>query len=105
MKKSKIGRFVSPAVLNTSVGLAYSLSILITKKAAGLTSSIVPLLGSVVVSSAFAGAGMNESQRLARAQHGTEMAEGGEFEEGSKKREQFEKFAYQMESSKEPLQD
>lgn len=99
MKKSKIGRFISPAVLNTSVGIAYSLSVLLTKKAAGLTSSIIPLLGSVVVSSAFAG--MNESQRLAleRAQHGTEMAEGGEFEEGSKKREQFEKFAYQMESS------
>lgn len=99
MKKSKVGRFVNPAVLNTSIGLAYSLSVLLTKKAAGLTSSIVPLIGSVAVSSAFAG--MNESQRLAleRAQHGVEMAEGGEFEKGSKRREQMENFAYQMESS------
>jgi len=99
MKKSKVGRYISPAVLNTSIGIAYSLGILLTKKAAGMTSAVVPLLGSVIASSAIAG--MNESQRLAleRAQHGVEMAEGGEFEEGSKRREQFEKFGYQMESS------
>ena len=88
--------------MNTSVGLAYSLSVGLGVKVLRSKAAAYGTLGAAVaVSSAFAG--MNESQRLAleRAQHNIEMAEGGEFEEGSKKREQMEKFGYQMESSQE----
>lgn len=100
MKKSKVGRFVSPAVLNTAVGLAYSLSVGLSKKAmSSKAAAFASLGGSVLVSSAFAG--VNESQRvtLERKQHGIEMAEGGSFESGDKRREQMEKYGYQMESA------
>jgi len=100
MKKSKVGKFISPAVLNTAIGLAYSVSIGAGKKVLSSKAAAWGTFGaSVAVSSAFAG--MNESQRitLERKQHGIEMAEGGEFEEGSKRREQLEKYGYQMEDS------
>lgn len=100
MKKSKIGRFISPAVLSTSVGIAYSLSVGLGKRATNSKLAAAFTFGAAVAaSSAFAG--MNESQRLAaeRAQHGIEMAEGASFEEGSKRREQMEKFGYQMEDA------
>ena len=106
MKQSKIGRFISPAALNTSVGLAYSLSVgLGTKALRSKAASYGTFGAAVAVSSVFTG--INESQRLARerAQHNIEMAEGGEFEEGSKKREQMEKFEYQMESSEKLASD
>ncbi len=100
MKKSKVGRFVSPAVLSTGVGIAYSLSVGLGKKALGSQAAAWGTFGAAVaVSSAFAG--MNESQRVAleRAQHGLEMAEGGTFEKDSKRREQIDQYQYQMEKS------
>ncbi|MCF7831616.1 MAG: hypothetical protein K9M36_01870 [Candidatus Pacebacteria bacterium] len=100
MKKSKVGRFVSPAVLSTGVGIAYSLSVGMGKKVLGSQAAAWGTFGAAVaVSSAFAG--MNESQRVAleRAQHGLEMAEGGTFEKDSKRREQINEHQYQMEKS------
>lgn len=100
MKKSKVGRFVSPAVLSTGVGIAYSLSVGLGKKALGSQVAAWGTFGAAIaVSSAFAG--MNESQRVAleRAQHGLEMAEGGTFEKDSKRREQIDQYQYQMEKS------
>ena len=68
-------------------------------------AAIASLGGSIAISSAFAGA--NESQRVAleRKQHGIEMAEGGSFEAGDKRREQMEKYEYQMEGSKDLYQN
>lgn len=100
MKKSPVGRFVNPATLNTALGLAYSISVGAGAKFLRSGASHFATFGAgVAVSGIFTA--MNESQRLKleRAQHGVEMAEGGEFEEGSKKREQMENFAYHMESS------
>jgi hypothetical protein len=97
MKKTKVGRFISPAVLSTAVGIAYCVSAKFLASKGG--SALLGLTGAVAFSATLAG--INESQRVAleRSQHGIEMAEGGEFEEGSKRREQMEKFTYQMESS------
>jgi hypothetical protein len=100
IKKSKVGRFISPAVLNTAIGIAYSISVGAGKKVLSSKAAAWGTFGAAVaVSSTFAG--MNESQRitLERKQHGIEMAEGGEFEEGSTRREQLEKYGYQMEDS------
>lgn len=105
MKKSKVGRFVSPAVLSTAVGLAYSVATFTSKKMlSSKAAALISLGGSIAVSSAFAG--MNESQRVAleRKQHGIEMAEGGSFEPGDKRREQMEKYEYQMENSNDLLE-
>jgi len=102
MKKTKIGRFVSPAVLSTGVGIAYSLTVGLGKKGLGSQAAAWGTFGAAVaISSAFAG--MNESQRVAleRAQHGLEMAEGGTFEKDSKRREQIDQYQYQMEKSSE----
>jgi hypothetical protein len=100
MKKSKIGRFLSPAVLSTATGLAYSATVgfgarFLRSKAA----AIATFGGAVGVSSLLAG--VNESQRLAqeRKQHGLEMAEGQTYEEGSKRREQMEEYQYKMETA------
>jgi hypothetical protein len=100
MKKSKIGRFVSPAVLSTATGLVYSATVgfgarFLRSKAAAIGT----FGGSVAFSSLLAG--VNESQRLAeeRKQHGLEMAEGQTFEDGSKRREQMEEYQYKMETA------
>lgn len=99
MKKTKVGRFLSPAVLSTAVGITYCIGTKFLASKGG--SLLLGLGGAVAISSALAG--MNESQRVAleRGQHGIEMAEGGEFEPGSKRREQMDKFTYQMEKSSE----
>jgi hypothetical protein len=100
MKKSHIGRFVSPAVLSTAVGIAYSISVGAGKKLMSSKAAAWGTFGAaVLVSSAFAGA--NESQRVAleRKQHGIEMAEGGEYKKGDKRREQMARYEYQMENS------
>lgn len=96
MKRSKVGRFISPAVLSTGVGLAYSISIGVGSKLVRSKAAAIGTLGaSVALSGLFAG--MNESQRLAaeRAQHEVEMAEGNTFKEGDKRREQMDKFRYE----------
>jgi hypothetical protein len=98
LKKTKVGRFMSPAVLSTAVGIAYCAGTKLFASKGG--SLLLGLGGAVAVSAAFAG--MNESQRVAleRAQHNTEIAEGEmKFEPGSKRREQMEKFTYQMQKS------
>ncbi|MEI6660047.1 MAG: hypothetical protein WCK91_01325, partial [bacterium] len=100
MKKSKIGRFISPAVLSTGVGLAYSVSVGLGTRVLKSKATAYGTFGaSVAISAALAG--MNESQRLAeeRKQHGLEMAEGQTYEEGSKRREQMEEYQYNMESA------
>ena len=100
MKKSHVGRLISPAVLNTSIGLAYSISVGVGSKFLRSKAAAWGTFGAAVgVSTLLAGA--NESQRLAleRAQHDIEMAEGSTYEAGSKKREHLDKFAYQTESS------
>ena len=100
MKKTKVGRFISPAVLSVGIGLAYSISIGASKKLASSKAAAWGTFGAaVLVSSAFAGA--NESQRVAleRKQHGIEMAEGGEYKKGDKRREQMARYEYQMENS------
>ncbi len=100
MKKSKVGRFVSPAVLSTGVGVAYSLSVFFGRRVMGSKAAAYASLGgSVAVSAAFAG--MNESQRVAleRAQRNVEVAEGSVGEAGDKRREQLDQFGYKMESS------
>jgi len=102
MKKSKVGRFVSPAVLSTAVGLAYSISVGVGTKVLRSKASAWGTFGAAVaISATFAG--MNESQRVSaeRAQHGLEMAEGGEINPKSKRREQMERFQHQMESSRD----
>lgn len=106
MKKSKIGRFISPAVLSTAVGLAYSVSVGVGTKVMRSKAAAWGTFGAAVaISATFAG--MNESQRVSaeRAQHSLDMAEGGEFESGSKRREQMEQFQYQMESSNDLSQE
>lgn len=100
MKKSKVGRFISPAVLSTAIGIAYSVTVGVSKKVmSSKAAAIVTLGGAVAVSAAFAGT--NESHRVAleRKQHGIEMAEGGDIDPGSKRRKQMEKYGYQMENS------
>ena len=100
MKKSKIGRFISPAVLATATGIAYCVAINVSKKlASSKAAAMVTLGGAAVVTGAFAG--LNEAQRVTREreQHGLEMAEGGVVDKGDKRREQLEKYQYQMESS------
>ena len=100
MKKTKVGKYISPASVSTALGIAYCIAIGTSKRlASSKAAAFATLGGTVAVSGAFAG--MNESQRLAleRKQHGLEMAEGGKFEEGSKRREQMERFQYEMESS------
>ena len=102
VKKTKVGQIISPTALATTIGLAYSLSIGVGTKVLRSKAAAYGTFGAAVaVSSALAG--MNESQRLAaeRAQHAVEMAEGSQFEEGSKRREQMEKYNYRMESSKD----
>jgi hypothetical protein len=102
LKQTKIGQFISPAALSTSVGIAYSLSVGLGAKILRSKAAAIGTFGAAVgISSALAG--INESQRLTaeRAQHAIEMAEGGEFEEGSKRRELMEKYQYKMESSKD----
>jgi ElaB/YqjD/DUF883 family membrane-anchored ribosome-binding protein len=100
-KKSKIGRFLSPTLISTSIGLGYSLSVGLGAKFLRSKVAAYGTFGAAVaVSSALSG--INESQRLAaeRAQHGLEMAEGGQIGPDSKRREQMEEFQYKMESSK-----
>lgn len=99
-KKSAVGKFISPAVLSTGIGLAYSLTVglskkLMTSKAAMLFS----LGGSVALSTAFAGA--NESYMVAkeRANNDVKFTEGGKTEAGDKRREQLDRYKYTMESS------
>jgi len=100
-KESKIGRFFSPSLVSTSIGIGYSLSIGLGAKFLRSKAAAYGTFGAAVaVSSALSG--MNESQRLAaeRAQHGLEMAEGGQIGPDSKRRDQMQQFQYQMESSK-----
>lgn len=100
-KESKIGRFFSPSLVSTSIGIGYSLSIGLGAKFLRSKAASYGTFGAAVaVSSALSG--MNESQRLAaeRAQHGLEIAEGGQIGPDSKRRDEMQKFQYQMESSK-----
>lgn len=100
MKKTKIGRYISPAVLSTAVGIGYCIAINSSKRlASSKAAAIITLGGSALVAGAFAG--VNESQRVAREreQHALDMAEGGVAEKGDKRREQLEKYQYQMVNS------
>lgn len=100
-KKSWVGRFISPAAISTTIGLGYSLSVGLGAKVLRSKAAAYGTFGTAVAIST-ALAGMNESQRLAaeRAQHGLERAEGGIMGPESPRREEMEKFQYQMESSK-----
>ncbi len=101
LKKTKVGRVLSPAVLSTAVGIAYCASTkFLGTKGGGL---LLGLGGAVAVSSTFAG--LNESQRVAleRGQHGIEMAEGQTFEKGSQRREQMDSYQYKMVKSRDLL--
>lgn len=103
MKKNGVGKFISPTALSTAVGITYSVmtgvNALASTKAGQILGGIGSLGLTVGISTAFAAA--NESQRIAdeRKQHGLEMAEGGEYKAGSKRREQMAKYEYAMEKS------
>ncbi len=100
VKNSKIGRYISPAILSTALGIGYSITVGVSKKFARSKLAAYGTLGAAVgVSTIWAG--MDKSQRLAgdRGQHGLEMAEGGKYEPGSKKREQMNQYQYEMENS------
>ena len=100
-KSSKIGKFLSPSLVGTGIGLAYSLTVGLGTKLLRTKAAQYGTFGAAVaISSALAG--MNESQRLAaeRAQHGLERAEGGVIGPDSERRDKMEEFQYAMESSK-----
>lgn len=100
VKKSPVGRFVNPATLALATGIAYSVSVGVGKKV--MTSKLASwgTFGATVAFSTLL-TGANESHRLAeeRKQHGLEMAEGGSFNEGDKRREEMNRYQYQMEKS------
>ena len=99
-KKSPVGKFISPAVLSTSIALAYSLTVGLSKKIMrSKAAAVLSLGGSVAVSALFAGA--NESYMVARerANNDVKFVEGGKTEEGDKRREQLDRYKYTMESS------
>ncbi|MBK5215286.1 MAG: hypothetical protein JJE53_00545 [Candidatus Pacebacteria bacterium] len=98
--KTPVGKFISPAVVSTAIGLTYSLSVglskkLMTSKAAALFS----LGGSVALAALSAGVGASRKVVLDKKQRDIEAAEGSETEKGDKSREQLDRFAYTMESS------
>jgi len=101
MKKTRIGKFISPTVILTAVGI-YATAISALKIGSrSKAAQIASLGGAAVVAGALAG--LNESQRVTaeRAQHALERAEGGTFETGSTRREQMERYQYEMLSAKD----
>ncbi len=100
MKKTKIGRFVSPPMVATALGIAYCVAITTSKKlASSRAAQILTFGGAAVAAGGFAF--VNESQRVAneRRQHSRDITKGQVFEEGDKRREQMEKYEYDMAKS------
>lgn len=105
LKKTKVGRLVSPAVLATSVGIAYCASINTFKIfSRSRVLQYATLGGAAVLAGTFAG--LNERQRLERerAQHALERAEGGAYEAGSKRREEMERYQYETRSARDLIE-
>lgn len=100
MKKTKIGRFISPATLSTATGLAYSVLVLSGKKfMSSKVVAIASLGGTVALSSIFSGIGESYKTTEEKKRYGLLKAEGGEFSKEDKRAVELEKFQYQMESS------
>lgn len=100
VKKSRVGRFVSPTVIAASLGVAYSAGAFFAKKALrSKASHLATFGGTALVAGALAAA--NESQRLAeeRRQHAREMAKGGQIDGESPRRESMEKYTYATENA------
>ncbi|MEI8269883.1 MAG: hypothetical protein WCG45_00790 [bacterium] len=100
MKKTYLGRFVSPPMVATALGIAYSIAITASKRlASSRAAQIMTLGGAAIAAGGFAF--VNESQRVAneRRQHSRDITKGQVFEEGDKRREQMKKYEYSMEKS------
>lgn len=100
-KHTKIGKFVNPATLATSLGLVYSVGAFMGKKLLRNKFSHAITFGGTAIASGLLMAA-NESQRLSleRRQHGREMAKGAVIEGDTKRRKSMEEYAYQTESAK-----
>lgn len=100
MKKTKIGRFISPATLSTATGLAYSVLVLSGKKfMSSKVVAIASLGGTVALSSIFSGIGESYKTTEEKKRYGLLKAEGGTFAQDDERAQQLEKYQYQMESS------
>lgn len=105
VKNSKFGKYISPAVLSTALGIGYSITVVASKKFASSKLVAYGTLGAAVgISTVWAGMDKSHSLAKDRKQHGLEMAEGGKYEEGSEKREQINQYQYGMENSKDLAQ-
>jgi len=96
MKKSRFGRYVSPAVISTTLGIAYSVSVGAGTKILRSKAAAYGTFGAAVGVSALV-TGLNERQRLAleKKQVELESAEGGVGEKKDKKREKMKEFEYE----------
>lgn len=100
MKKTKAGRFISPATLSTTVGIAYSVLVLSGKKFLGSKAGAIATLGgAVALSSVFSGIGESHLVTEEKKRHGLLKAEGGDFSKEDERAQQLEKYQYKMESS------
>ncbi len=104
VRKDKVGRFLTPAVVSTSVGIVYSIAVatgqILTsnKIVQGITA------GGTLGATVFLSAGLisanksrdvEDKMRLERAQ----MIKGGKREKNDKQREEMEKYLYETQSA------
>jgi len=96
IKKTPVGKLVSPTTLSLAVGIASSA---IASSFQGATKGFAIGAGIVGAGALVSGgvSSMKEGNKLSneRRQHNREMAKGGEIENKSKKREELEKYRYE----------
>ncbi len=101
IKKTPVGRLVNEGTLATGVAVAYSVGVWAGRSA--LSSNVAKILtfgGSAAVAIGLTGFAENKRIKEDRRQHAREMAQGRSYEEGkSPRREEMDKYIYQMEGA------
>lgn len=104
IQKSFVGKFLNEATVASAVAIAYGTIAKGTMHAAHRGAKLVGPLGmglSAGIGGAVAGVRENKRIKEERAQHAREMAKGKQIENGSKRREEMEKFRYETKNASE----
>ncbi len=101
MKRSGLGRYVSPASASLAIGLAYTASVVMGHREIADTIGSLGVLSTTVGISTLL-TGLDQSHRIEEDKriNGLKDAEGGVTEKGDKMRKKLDEFGYSIESSK-----
>lgn len=99
LKKTKIGQFFNEATLASAVAIVGSVAQTATRSAASKTLAWITFGGSALVGAGFAAIRENQRQKEEWRQHHRERASGKEAGPDSPRRERYEQFRYNTETS------